>query len=75
MPFYADSTKPQAMNQDFLREAIQLSLEKMEAGEGGPLGAVIVRNGEIVEKAWNRVTTWLRRRIGWRIERQRGRCR
>ena len=45
------------MNQDFLREAIRLSLEKMEAGEGGPFGAIIVRNGEIVGRGWNRVTS------------------
>lgn len=45
------------MNQDFLREAIRLSREKMEAGEGGPFGAVIVRNGEIVGRGWNRVTS------------------
>ena len=34
----------------FLREAIRLSIEKMEANEGGPFGAVVVRNGEIVPK-------------------------
>ena len=45
------------MNPKFLREAIRLSLEKMEAGEGGPFGAVIVRNGEIVGCGWNRVTS------------------
>jgi len=45
------------MNTEFLREAIRLSLEKMEAGEGGPFGAVIVRNGEIVGRGWNRVTS------------------
>ena len=45
------------MNQDFLREAIRLSLEKMEAGEGGLFGAVIVRNGEIIGRGWNRVTS------------------
>ena len=45
------------MNQDFLREAIRLSLEKMEADEGGPFGAIIVRNGEIVGRGWNRVTS------------------
>lgn len=41
----------------FLREAIQLSFEKMQAGEGGPFGAVIVRQGEIVGRGWNRVTS------------------
>ena len=45
------------MNQSFLREAIRLSLEKMEAGEGGPFGAVIVRDGEIVGRGWNQVTS------------------
>ena len=46
-----------AMNPIFLREAIRLSIEKMDAGEGGPFGAVIVRNGEIVGRGWNRVTS------------------
>jgi guanine deaminase len=45
------------MPPDFLREAIRLSLEKMEAGEGGPFGAVIVRGSEIVGRGWNRVTS------------------
>jgi len=45
------------MNQDFLREAILLSMEKMEAGEGGPFGAVVVQNGKIVGRGWNRVTS------------------
>ncbi len=45
------------MNPEFLREAIRLSTEKMEAGEGGPFGAVIVRDGEIVGRGWNRVTS------------------
>ncbi|MFO0866563.1 MAG: nucleoside deaminase [Gemmataceae bacterium] len=43
------------MNLGFLREAIRLSVEKMEANEGGPFGAVVVRNGEIVGRGWNRV--------------------
>lgn len=41
MPFYAGRRRKHAMNPDFLREAIRLSLEKMEAGEGGPFGVVI----------------------------------
>jgi guanine deaminase len=45
------------MIQDFLHEAIRLSLEKSQAGEGGPFGAVIVRNGEIIGRGWNRVTS------------------
>jgi tRNA(Arg) A34 adenosine deaminase TadA len=45
------------MNPTFLREAIRLSIEKMEANEGGPFGAVIVRDGQIVGRGWNRVTS------------------
>jgi guanine deaminase len=45
------------MNQEFLREAIRLSIEKSQAGEGGPFGAVVVRDGRIVGRGWNRVTS------------------
>jgi tRNA(Arg) A34 adenosine deaminase TadA len=45
------------MNHIFLEEAIRLSREKMIAGEGGPFGAVIVRDGRIVGRGWNRVTS------------------
>jgi len=45
------------MNPDFLREAICLSIEKMAANEGGPFGAVIVRDQEIIGRGWNRVTS------------------
>jgi guanine deaminase len=45
------------MNPAFLHKAIRLSIETMEGNEGGPFGAVIVRNGEIVGRGWNRVTS------------------
>lgn len=41
----------------FMREAIRLSKEKMEAGFGGPFGAVIVRNNEIIARGFNNVLT------------------
>jgi guanine deaminase len=41
----------------FMREAIRLSIEKMEAGFGGPFGAVVVRNGEIIARGYNNVLT------------------
>ncbi|GAB2543607.1 nucleoside deaminase [Spirosoma aerophilum] len=46
-------------NQDeiFLREAIQLAREGMTTDQGGPFGAVIVRDGEIVGKGFNMVTS------------------
>ena len=45
------------MDERLLREAIRLSIEKMGAGEGGPFGAVVVRDGRIVGTGWNRVTS------------------
>ncbi|NTV12665.1 MAG: nucleoside deaminase [Desulfobulbaceae bacterium] len=40
-----------------MTEAIRLSVAKMQAGEGGPFGAVVVRRGEIVARGWNQVTS------------------
>jgi tRNA(Arg) A34 adenosine deaminase TadA len=45
------------MNPEFMHEAIQLSVEKMRSGAGGPFGAVLVRDGEIVGRGWNQVTS------------------
>jgi len=39
----------------FMREAIRLSRESVKNG-GGPFGAVIVKNGEIIAAASNKVT-------------------
>ena len=39
----------------FLNRAIELSRQGMQAGEGGPFGAVVVRGDEIVGEGWNRV--------------------
>ena len=41
----------------FLREAIRLSYEKMAEGKGGPFGALVVRDGQILGRGWNRVTS------------------
>jgi guanine deaminase len=56
----ADSGLPHnlsSLNRQLLHEAIRLSIEKIESGEGGPFGAVIARDGEIVGRGWNRVTS------------------
>jgi tRNA(Arg) A34 adenosine deaminase TadA len=37
--------------------AIHLAQEHMEAGHGGPFGAVIVQGGQIIAEGWNQVTT------------------
>jgi guanine deaminase len=45
------------MKEKFMREAVRLSREKMRRGDGGPFGAVVVRDGKIVGRGWNRVTS------------------
>lgn len=40
----------------FMREAIRLSKENVESGNGGPFGAVVVKNGEIIASGVNEVT-------------------
>jgi tRNA(Arg) A34 adenosine deaminase TadA len=40
---------------DFMRRAIALADERMRAGEGGPFGAVVVKDGRIAGEGWNRV--------------------
>src|SRR6266850_1666643 len=47
------------MNEAFMEEAIQLSLRMMRRGRGGPFGAVIVKEGHIIGRGWNKVTTTL----------------
>lgn len=40
-----------------LREAIRLAREHMEAGHGGPFGALIVRQEVVLARGWNQVTS------------------
>ena len=42
-------------HQKFMRRAIELSMKGMKQGDGGPFGAVIVKNGEIIGEGWNKV--------------------
>ncbi len=41
----------------FMAEAARISREKMNAGEGGPFGAIIVKDGKIIGQGHNKVTT------------------
>jgi guanine deaminase len=45
------------MKPEFMREAIRISLEKMRQNCGGPFGAVVVRDGKIIGRGWNQVTS------------------
>lgn len=42
-----------------LQEAIELAVAGVRAREGGPFGALVVRNGEVVGRGCNRVTSRL----------------
>lgn len=48
---------PTDPNPVFMRRAIQLAIENVQAGKGGPFAAVIVRNGEIIGEGANSVTS------------------
>ena len=41
----------------FMKRAVALSREHMIAGDGGPFGAVVVKDGTIIGEGWNRVTS------------------
>lgn len=43
-------------NPDFLHRAITLATQNVTSGEGGPFGAVIVRDGQIIGEGVNTVT-------------------
>jgi tRNA(Arg) A34 adenosine deaminase TadA len=40
-----------------MRRAIHLSHEKMNAGNGGPFGAVVIKDNVIIAEGWNQVTS------------------
>ncbi|TVQ42053.1 MAG: nucleoside deaminase [Saprospirales bacterium] len=42
-------------HQKFMKRAIELSMKGMKKGDGGPFGAVVVRDGEIIGEGWNKV--------------------
>jgi len=44
------------MDNPFMARAIQLSLDNVLSGQGGPFGAVIVKDGNIIAEGVNRVT-------------------
>ena len=44
---------------EFLSKAVELAREGMAAGAGGPFGALVVRDGEVLGTGWNAVTSTL----------------
>ncbi|MBP7409542.1 MAG: nucleoside deaminase [Flavobacteriales bacterium] len=47
----------QEPKQEHMREAIRLSIENVESGQGGPFGAVVVKDGAIIARGANEVTS------------------
>jgi guanine deaminase len=41
----------------YMQEAIRIALENIKSGNGGPFGAVIVKNGKIIGRGANSVTS------------------
>src|SRR6266478_9409894 len=44
------------MNNLFMARAIQLAVENVRSGQGGPFGAVVVKDGNIIAEGANQVT-------------------
>ena len=44
-------------DETFLREAIRLAAEHSQQRDGGPFGAVVVREGAVIGRGWNQVTS------------------
>ncbi|HJW26626.1 MAG TPA: nucleoside deaminase [Rhodocyclaceae bacterium] len=42
-------------DETFLQRAVDLAAAGISRGDGGPFGAVIVKDGEVIAEGWNRV--------------------
>ena len=47
----------ETQNAEFMQEAIRLSIANVEQGNGGPFGAVIVKDNKIIARGVNKVTS------------------
>jgi len=45
------------MDKEFLQQAIDLAVENAKSGQGGPYGAIIVKDNRLIAASGNRVTT------------------
>ena len=51
------NSRMDSLKNEFMRRAIELSKTNVVSLNGGPFGAVIVKNNVIVGEGWNKVTT------------------
>src|SRR5271165_5801426 len=49
--------EPNKMAHTFMARAIQLSIQNVRSGRGGPFGAVVVKDGKVIAEAVNQVTS------------------
>ncbi|MEN8123976.1 MAG: nucleoside deaminase [Bacteroidota bacterium] len=52
-----DSVNNKDQHTQLMQEAIKLAIDGMQNNEGGPFGCVVVKDGEIIGKGNNRVTS------------------
>jgi guanine deaminase len=45
------------MHETFLQQAIQLAADNVDSGEGGPYGAIIVKDNRVIAASANKVTS------------------
>ncbi|WP_317128556.1 nucleoside deaminase [Flavobacterium sangjuense] len=55
--YYHNNMCSTTKQSEFMQEAIQLSIENVKSGKGGPFGAVIVKDGKIIARGANGVTS------------------
>ena len=56
MTHHGDGIIHMDRDEAFMARAIQLALENVRSGRGGPFGAVVVKDGKVVAEAANQVT-------------------
>jgi guanine deaminase len=55
--YFSAKSKLSMKHEDWMQAAIDLSINGVTRGEGGPFGAVVVKDGKIVGRGNNKVTT------------------
>jgi guanine deaminase len=45
------------MDKEFLQQAVDLAVENARSGEGGPYGAIVVKDNRLIAASGNKVTT------------------
>ncbi len=55
--FHPDGTARETPRNSFMSKAIELSIENVRAGKGGPFAAIIVRAGRVIAQGTNLVTS------------------